>query len=89
MFYVYILQTKYNKEMYVGCTKDLSQRLKEHNSGRVTSTAHKVPYTLIHYEAFIDKKDAYNREKYLKTGWGKNFIKKNIQNYLLTKNLGG
>jgi len=83
MFYVYILQTKYNDELYVGCTNNLQKRLQEHNSGKVKSTKAKIPYKLIHYEAFINKKDSFQREQFLKTGWGKRFIKKNLKNYFL------
>lgn len=83
MFYVYILQTKYNNELYVGCTNNLQKRLQEHNSGKVKSTKAKIPYKLIHYEAFINKKDSFQREQFLKTGWGKRFIKKNLKNYFL------
>lgn len=84
MHYVYILQTEYNgQEMYVGCTTDLERRVVEHNSGKVASTKKKIPCKLIHYEAFLDQRDAYEREKFLKTGWGKRFIKKNLRHYFL------
>lgn len=82
MFYTYILQSKKDKELYVGCTNDLKKRLKEHNSGLVFSTKNKIPYAIIHYEAFLDKKDAFLREKWLKTGWGRNQIQKILRNYL-------
>lgn len=83
MHYVYILQTEYNNELYIGCTNDLKQRIVEHNSGKVKSTKSKIPFTLIHYEAYMNQKDAFEREIYLKTGWGKKFIKKNLKNYFL------
>ena len=83
MFYVYILQTEYNDELYVGCTNNLQKRFQEHNSGKVKSTKAKLPYKLIHYEAFINKEDSFQREQFLKTGWGKRFIKKNLKNYFL------
>ena len=81
MHYVYILQTEYNNQLYVGCTNNLKRRLVEHNSGKVLATKTKTPYHLIHYEAFQDKTDAFERERFLKTGWGKRFIKKNLHNY--------
>jgi len=83
MHYVYILQTEYNNETYIGCTNDLKRRVVEHNSGQVQSTKHKIPFTLIHYEAFINQKDAFERERFLKTGWGKRFIAKNLRYYFL------
>jgi len=81
MHYVYILQTEYNNETYIGCTNDLQRRIVEHNSGKVSSTKKKIPYTLIHYEAFLNQQDAFAREQFLKTGWGKKFIKKNLRHY--------
>ena len=82
MFYVYILQSCKDGELYVGCTHDLKKRVKEHNTGLVFSTKSKKPYNLIHYEAFVDKYDAYKREKWLKTGWGRNQIKVMLEKYL-------
>jgi putative endonuclease len=82
MFYVYILQSKKNNELYVGCTSDLKKRLTEHNSGKVFSTKSYIPYILIHYEYFLNKKDAFTREKWLKTGWGRNKIRTMLGNYL-------
>ena len=81
MQYVYILKSKLNADLYVGCTNNLEKRIQLHNSKKVQSTKTKAPYTLIHYEAFIHPKDAFERERYLKTGWGKTFIKKNLFNY--------
>ena len=67
-YYVYVLQSKKDNELYVGCINDLKRRLKEHNDGLVFSTKGKHPYAIIHYEAFLHKKDAFLREKWLKTG---------------------
>ncbi len=77
------MKTNYNNELYVGCTADLQCRIVEHNSGKVKSTKGKLPYTLIHYEAFLDQRDAFAREQFLKTGWGKKFTKKNLKHYFL------
>lgn len=89
MQYVYILESKRDGDLYVGCTTNIEQRLKLHNSGSVPSTKDRIPFKLIHYEVYLHPKDAYKREKYLKSGWGKNFMKKNLKYYLTTKNLGG
>ena len=62
----------------------LKKRIKEHNNGLVFSTELKKPYKLVHYESFIDKDDAFKREKWLKTGWGRNQIKVMLENYLKT-----
>jgi putative endonuclease len=79
--YVYILESKKDGELYIGCTNDLKKRIKEHNNGLVFSTKLKKPYKVIHYETFLNKKDAFIREKWLKTGWGRNQIKVMLENY--------
>jgi len=81
MQYVYILKSTLDKDLYIGCTHDVSKRIILHNSGKVRSTKSRAPFTLIHYEAFLNIKDAYEREQFLKTGWGKKFIKKNLKYY--------
>ncbi len=82
MFYVYILQSKKDGELYTGCTNDLKKRFREHNNGLVFSTKLKKPHKIIHYEAFLNKKDAFMREKWLKTGWGRNQTRTMLANYL-------
>lgn len=83
MYYVYILQSlKKPSWLYIGSTSDLGKRLKEHNQEKNFSSA---PYTLlklIYHEAYLMKKDAEAREKYLKTSMGKRIIKKQLANYL-------
>lgn len=66
MFYVYVLKSKLNGDIYVGFTKDLRNRLKLHNSKRVKSTKGYVSWILIYYEAYASKSDAIRREKELK-----------------------
>jgi putative endonuclease len=78
MFYVYILQSLKNKRLYVGFTANLRDRFNEHEKGKVSSTKNIRPLILIYYEAYRAEKDARIREKFLKTGQGREFIKKNI-----------
>ncbi|HZJ34965.1 MAG TPA: GIY-YIG nuclease family protein [Candidatus Angelobacter sp.] len=87
MQYVYILKSKKDNNLYVGCTKNMKDRIALHNSGQVESTRGRRPMELIHYEAFLSTKDAFVREKWLKTGWGKNHLEKMLSNY--QKSLGG
>jgi len=82
MFYIYILQSFKNKSLYIGYTNDLRKRFNEHNTGKNIATKPFRPYKLIFYEAFLNKKDAKNREEYLKSGWGFRSIKKMLKNYL-------
>ena len=86
MQYVYILKSKKDNSLYTGCTNDIKSRVTFHNSGKVFSTKERKPYEIIFYEAFVNKYDAYRREKWLKTGWGRNHIKNMLSDTCL-KNL--
>ena len=66
MFYVYILKSKKDGNLYTGSTNDLRKRLKEHNSGTIFSTKSRVPFELIYYEAYKSEKDTRKREANLK-----------------------
>ena len=50
MFYVYILQSNKNKELYIGYTSDLRKRIKEHNQGLNFSTKRYMPWKIIYYD---------------------------------------
>ena len=78
MFYVYILLLN-NKQFYTGFTADLKRRISEHENGSVKFTSRRLPIKLIHYEAYLMKKDAKRREKYLKTTEGKRFLKQQLK----------
>lgn len=66
MFYVYILKSKKDFNLYIGSTNDLRNRLKEHNTGKVFSTKSRIPFELVYYEAYKAEKDARKRESNLK-----------------------
>lgn len=68
--------------LYVGYTNNLIKRVEEHNKGKVPSTKNRVPLKLVYWEGCLNKQDATIREKYLKTAWGKRYIKNRIKNYL-------
>lgn len=82
MNYTYILRSKKTGHFYTGWTVDLQKRLKEHLSGQSTYTKYRGPYELIYYEACINRDDAQAREKYLKTGIGKRFVKNRLKQFL-------
>ncbi|MFZ2970785.1 MAG: GIY-YIG nuclease family protein [Minisyncoccia bacterium] len=83
MHYVYILKSLKDNNLYIGFTADLRKRFKEHNSGKTRSTKSRVPFKLIYYEAYIDKKDARKRELELKNnGQQREFLMKRIDNSL-------
>lgn len=87
--FVYVLKSASDGNNYVGCTNNLKRRLSEHQSGKVFSTKQRGRLKLIYLEIYINQLDAYNREKFLKTGWGKNYLKKVLKNYLRSQKLGG
>ena len=82
MQYVYVLEN-IEGQFYTGCTHDLKRRFSQHNSKQSTFTKHRGPYVLIYYEACLNKKDAFAREKYLKTGMGKRYLKNRLKRYML------
>ena len=72
MYYIYILKSLKNNRFYTGSTNNLERRLLEHNSGKSKYTRLTKPFKLLHFEKFNSRKEAVNRERYLKTGkgWG-------------------
>ena len=81
--YVYVLMSQKDGNFYVGYTKNVQKRLQEHNSGHVSSTKDRQPMKLIYWEGCISQHDATRREKYLKTAWGKRYIKGRVKDYLM------
>ncbi|MEK7580284.1 MAG: GIY-YIG nuclease family protein [Patescibacteria group bacterium] len=86
MYYVYILKSLKDSKLYVGYADNLKERFKKHQDGKVQSTKSRRFFKLIYYEACLAEKDARKREKFLKTGWGRNYIKKNLKSTLLVDN---
>jgi len=81
-YYIYVLHSLKDNKFYTGYTENLKLRFEEHQKGRVASTKGRRPLKLIYSEACLDKKDAMHREKYLKTYYGKKFIKTRLKSYL-------
>jgi predicted GIY-YIG superfamily endonuclease len=79
MYYVYLLQSESNpKQVYIGSTRDLRQRLRQHNDGRSPHTAKFRPWTLVAYFAFAQENTAVAFENYLKSGSGRAFVKRHF-----------
>ena len=81
MYYVYLLLSEVDGKFYTGSTNDLRRRLEEHNKGSVASTAKRKPLKLIYYEACMNEEDARRREKYLKSGMGKKYLRNRLKSY--------
>lgn len=64
--YLYLLTSKKTKWIYIGCTSNLENRIREHQDGKVYTTKKMLPVELIYYEAYRSKEAAYTREKSLK-----------------------
>ena len=82
MWYVYVLYSSRDRKLYVGCTENVQRRLARHNAGAVPATRHRRPLTLIHFEEYTGKGNAFNRERFLKSLWGGRFKKKVLRTYL-------
>ena len=82
MYYIYVLQSSKDNNFYVGYSKSVKNRLLLHNKGKVSATKNRRPFKLVYYEGCLAQSDALKREKYLKTSWGKRYIKNRLTNYL-------
>jgi len=86
MYHVYLLKSRKNNSLYIGYTKDIENRLKEHNAGLVEYTGKYLPWVLIYYESFSALEDAKKREislKYFGKAYGQ--LKKRIATSLNKK----
>jgi putative endonuclease len=86
--YVYVLRSASDHRFYVGLTPDLIKRLQAHNQGLVNSTKTRRPFGLVYWEGCLNESDAAKREKYLKTAWGKRYVKTRLRTFL-TNSSGG
>jgi len=81
-YYVYILRSKKDGKWYTGFTSDLRKRFYEHNIGESAATKHRGPFELIYYEAYKNRADARSREKQIKSGQGKAYLRQRIKRFL-------
>ena len=77
-----MLVSKKDGKWYTGYTNDLKKRFSDHNKGLVQSTKTRRPFVLVYYEGCISMLDARARERYLKSGPGKAFLKKRLKSFL-------
>jgi putative endonuclease len=80
--YVYVLRSLKDNQFYVGFSKDVQARWEAHNRGAISSTKKRAPFELVYWEGCLSQADATRREKYLKSAWGKRYIKSRLRNYL-------
>lgn len=77
-YYTYVLVSEKDDKFYIGWTVNLKERLKKHNDGDVKSTSDRKPLKLVYFEACLTKEKTIYREKQLKTGFGRKYIKHRI-----------
>jgi putative endonuclease len=82
VFYVYLLHSANDNGFYIGFSTDLKRRLSEHKRGASLATKSRGPWKLIYYEAHTDREDAEGREKFLKSGAGRRFLRAQLSHYL-------
>ncbi len=79
MYVIYVLKSKKDNNLYIGCTSNMEERIKYHNDGKVFSNKNRRPFILIFREEYLDKYQAFNKEKYYKTATGKRELKEKIK----------
>jgi len=81
---VYFLESiKWPYKHYIGYTTNLKNRVKDHNGGTTKSTKNYRPWKLIYAELYLEEKDARGREKFLKSGSGWKFLKKQLKHHFI------
>jgi len=80
MYFVYIIKSKKDNKFYTGITNNIERRVKEHNKvcSSTTSTRNRGPFELIYFEKLENRINAREREKYFKSGSGREYIKKRL-----------
>ena len=78
-YYTYVLKSEKNGKWYTGTTSNLDERLEQHNKGLTRTTKYMRPIELIYFEVCWNKDDAYRRERYLKSGMGKRYLKNRLR----------
>ena len=76
MYYLYVLQSESSGRRYIGHTSDFTQRLGQHNNGITKSTKNRGPWKIVYREEYPTKAEAARRERLLKTGQGREELKR-------------
>lgn len=79
MFYTYVIQSEVDQTLYIGLTNSVKNRLERHNAGQEDYTSKKRPWVLLFYAAFRSREEAADFEKYLKSGSGREFIRRRVR----------
>jgi putative endonuclease len=82
VFYVYVLRSESDSGFYIGFSRNLRARLRQHQDGESLATKSRGLWKLIYYEAYNEREDAEGREKFLKSGGGRRFLHAQLHHYL-------
>jgi putative endonuclease len=82
MYYVYVLRSITDDGLYIGYSANLRKRFAQHVQGSAFATSYRGPWKLIYYEAYVNQEDALGRERYLKSGAGRRFLRTQLRHYL-------
>ena len=77
-YYTYVLKSKNDQKLYTGWTLDINRRLHEHNNGDTKSTSNRGQFELVYFEGCLSREKAISREKQLKTGYGRAYLKRRL-----------
>ena len=77
-YYTYVLKSIKDSNLYIGWTQNLRIRVEKHNKGMVKATAMRRPFKLVYFEGCLVKEKAIEREKQLKTGFGRAYLKRRL-----------
>ena len=83
--YVYVIKSINFDYTYVGQTKDIKTRLEEHNRGKTRSNKRFRPFELVYFERFETRSEAVKRERYLKSGSGREYLKEKLKDALVVQ----
>ena len=76
MYHTYVIRSLARGQRYVGSCRDLDDRLHRHNAGESLATKHGLPWKLVYYEQWPTRAEAVRRERYFKTGRGREELDK-------------
>ncbi len=72
--FVYVLRSKKDGRRYVGMSRNVKDRLEQHNRGEVRSTRARIPFELRYTEEANTRREARVREEYFKTAAGRRYL---------------
>lgn len=79
MFEVYAIKSISRNYLYISLTNNFERRFKQHNEGQNRTTKPYAPFIIVFKETFPDRIKAREREKYLKSGIGREHLKSLIK----------